>query len=234
MTSSAPSTCGRGVANRTSRSRAASTALRRPGGRARRAPSPARPSAAREASAPRHQTTRKTLSRPASAGGPQAARNPQKSSSPTSPIRMFCGLPMMVAAEPALAPPASAITNGRGSSPRRGRPAQSIGVIANTTTSLASTAESTPAGGDGQPSSAAGDAARSRSAPSTSRRSRRPRTGPRGSSARTGRSGSGSRSPRAPARRRPRRRRRARSRRASAMPVRSTLSPGQRPSAMPR
>ncbi len=52
---------------------------------------------------------------------------------------------MMVAAEPALAPPASPITKGRGSRPRRRSPAQSIGAIANTTTSLASTAESTPA-----------------------------------------------------------------------------------------
>ena len=92
-----------------------------------------------------HQTTRKTQASPARAGGAQASRNGQKSSPPTSPIRMFCGLPMMVAAEPALAPPARAITNGRASTPRRISPAHSIGVIANTTTSLASTADSVPA-----------------------------------------------------------------------------------------
>ena len=70
----------------------------------------------------RHQTTRNTQARPASAGGAQASRNGQNSSRPTSPIRMFCGLPMIVAAEPAFAPPASAITNGRGSRPRREQP----------------------------------------------------------------------------------------------------------------
>jgi hypothetical protein len=57
---------------------------------------------------------------------------------------MFCGLPMMVAAEPALAPPASAITNGRASRPRWVTPAHNSGVIAKTTTSLASTAERMP------------------------------------------------------------------------------------------
>ena len=55
---------------------------------------------------------------------------------------------MIVAAEPALAPPASAMTNGRGSRPRRTSPAHSIGVIANTTTSLASTAERIARGDD--------------------------------------------------------------------------------------
>ena len=51
---------------------------------------------------------------------------------------------MIVAAEPALAAAVSAIRNGRGSRPRRSSPSASIGVIANTTTSLASTAESRP------------------------------------------------------------------------------------------
>ena len=65
---------------------------------------------------------------------------------------------MRVAAEPALAPPASPITNGRGSRPRCTSPAQSIGVIANTTTSLASTAESTPAVATVDASRATGEA----------------------------------------------------------------------------
>jgi hypothetical protein len=66
---------------------------------------------------------------------------------------------MMVAAEPALAPPASPITNGRGSRPRCMRPAHSMGVMANTTTSLARTAESRPEVITVTASSAAGDAA---------------------------------------------------------------------------
>ena len=51
---------------------------------------------------------------------------------------------MIVAAEPALAAEVRAIRNGLGSRPRRSRPMASIGVIANTTTSFASTAESSP------------------------------------------------------------------------------------------
>ena len=51
---------------------------------------------------------------------------------------------MIVAAEPALAAAASAIRNGRGSSPRRSRPKASMGVMAKTTTSLASTADRRP------------------------------------------------------------------------------------------
>ena len=90
----------------------------------------------------------------------QAARRRSGSArnraAPTSPIRMFCGLPMMVAAEPALAPPASAITNGRGSRPRCASPAHNSGVIANTTTSLASTAERTPPAATVPASNAAG------------------------------------------------------------------------------
>ena len=43
------------------------------------------------------------------AGGPQTWLNSQKSSRPTWPIRMFCGLPITVAADPALAPPARAM-----------------------------------------------------------------------------------------------------------------------------
>ena len=117
---------------------------------------PAGPAAAIRRFRHRHQTTRKTQARPASAGGAQAARNGQNSRRPTSPIRMFWGLPMMVAAEPAFAPPASAMTNGRGSRPRRTSPAHSIGVIANTTTSLASTAARIPAVATVIASSAAG------------------------------------------------------------------------------
>ena len=64
---------------------------------------------------------------------------------------MFCGLPITVAAEPAFDAPASAIRKGRGSRPRRARPAISIGVMANTTTSLARIADSTPATSDRQP-----------------------------------------------------------------------------------
>jgi hypothetical protein len=69
---------------------------------------------------------------------------------------MFCGLPMMVAAEPALAPPASAITNGRASRPRWISPAHNTGVIANTTTSLASTAARMPPAATVPASNAAG------------------------------------------------------------------------------
>ncbi len=57
---------------------------------------------------------------------------------------MFCGLPMMVAAEPAFAAPARAIRYGRGSRPRAAMPWHSSGVIANTTTSLASTEDRPP------------------------------------------------------------------------------------------
>ena len=79
-----------------------------------------------------------------SAGTPQIARKVQKSSRPSAPSRMFCGLPIKVAAEPALVAAASAITNGRGSRPRRCAPAISSGAIAMIRMSLASTAESPP------------------------------------------------------------------------------------------
>ena len=65
---------------------------------------------------------------------------------------------MIVAAEPALAAAVSAIRNGLGSRPRRSRPRASIGVIANTTTSFASTAESRPAIATVSASKAAGPA----------------------------------------------------------------------------
>ena len=54
-------------------------------------------------------TTPNTVTSANNAGGPQAATKPQKLSRPTWPIRMFCGLPMTVVAEPALAALASAI-----------------------------------------------------------------------------------------------------------------------------
>ena len=57
---------------------------------------------------------------------------------------MFCGLPINVAAEPALIEAASAIANGRGSRPRRCAPAISKGAIATTRMSLASTADNNP------------------------------------------------------------------------------------------
>jgi hypothetical protein len=148
--------CGSGVANSTRRNKAANAAFATPGRSSAGAASSARFCGTEKRVRHCHQTTRKTQASPASAGGPQATRNRQKSSPPTSPIRMFCGLPMMVAAEPALAPPASAITNGRGSRPRPTSPAHSIGVIANTTTSFASTAARMPAAATVIPSSAAG------------------------------------------------------------------------------
>jgi hypothetical protein len=155
-TSSTPSTCGSGVANSTRRSSAATVALTSPGRSSAGGASSARLCAARKRVRHCHKITTKTQPRPATAGGAQAARNRQNSSPPTSPIRMFCGLPMIVAAEPALAPPASAMTNGRGSRPRRTSPVHSIGVIANTTTSLASTAARIPAATTVIASSAAG------------------------------------------------------------------------------
>ncbi len=57
---------------------------------------------------------------------------------------MFCGLPIRVAAEPALIEAASAIANGRGSRPRRCAPAISNGAIVMTRMSLASTADNPP------------------------------------------------------------------------------------------
>ena len=48
-------------------------------------------------------TVTKTQASATSAGKPHAAANRQKSRPPTCPITMFCGLPIRVAAEPALA-----------------------------------------------------------------------------------------------------------------------------------
>ena len=221
-----------------SRSRVANDALARPGpvelgrgGRRRRARS-----AAAKRLRQRHQTTRRHAGEAGERRRPAGERGTrQKSSPPTSPIRMFCGLPMMVAAEPALAPPASAITNGRGSRPRRSRPGAQHRRHREHDHVVGEHRREDAAGRDRQREQRRGRQPRcSRSAPSTSRRSRRRRTGPRGPSARTGRPASGSRSPPAPPRRRPRRCRRAAIAPSRAMPVRSTLSPGQRPSAMPR
>ena len=61
-----------------------------------------------------------------------------------APRRMFCGLPIRVADEPALIEAASAIANGRGSRPRRCAPASSSGAMAMTRMSLASTADNPP------------------------------------------------------------------------------------------
>ena len=58
---------------------------------------------------------------------------------------MFCGLPMMVPAEPALAAKQKPSRNGTGLRPRERVIATSSGVIATTTTSLVRTAESRPA-----------------------------------------------------------------------------------------
>ena len=57
---------------------------------------------------------------------------------------MFCGLPIRVAAEPALVAAASAIANGRGSKPRLCAPAISRGAIVMIRMSLAKTADSAP------------------------------------------------------------------------------------------
>ena len=69
---------------------------------------------------------------------------------------MFCGLPISVAADPALLAPASAMRKGRGSSPRARVPAISSGAIAKVTTSVASSADSPPHTATVQPSSMAG------------------------------------------------------------------------------
>jgi hypothetical protein len=90
------------------------------------------------------QTTAKTVTRPNSAGTPQMPMNRQKLSRPISPTRMFCGLPMSVAADPALVEAASAIANGRGSQPRARAPTINSGAIVTIRMSLASTAESAP------------------------------------------------------------------------------------------
>ena len=84
------------------------------------------------------------MSSDASAGGAHTATKFRKSRCPTWPMTMFCGLPISVAAEPALAAPASPARYGRTSRPRAASPAHSSGVITNTTTSLTSTADSTP------------------------------------------------------------------------------------------
>ena len=63
---------------------------------------------------------------------------------------MFWGLPINVAAEPALLAAARPKRNGRGSRFRALRPAQSGGVIAKTTMSLTRKAESVPLIGDRQ------------------------------------------------------------------------------------
>ncbi len=90
------------------------------------------------------QMTAKTMTRATSAGTPQATRNVAKLRLPISPIRMFCGLPMKVAAEPALVEAARAMTKGLGSRPRACTPAMSSGTRAKMTMSLASTAARAP------------------------------------------------------------------------------------------
>ena len=85
-----------------------------------------------------------TVTRLNSAGTPQMSMNRQKLSRPISPTRMFCGLPIRVAAEPALVEAASAMANGRGSKPRARAPAISKGAIVMIRMSLASTAERPP------------------------------------------------------------------------------------------
>ena len=57
---------------------------------------------------------------------------------------MFCGLPINVAAEPALVAAASAIAKGRGSKPRLLAPAIRRGAIVTIRMSLARTADSAP------------------------------------------------------------------------------------------
>jgi hypothetical protein len=56
---------------------------------------------------------------------------------------MFCGLPMMVAAEPRLLAAARPSRNGSGFMPRLSNATQTTGVKARHTISLASSAEST-------------------------------------------------------------------------------------------
>ena len=90
------------------------------------------------------QTTANTLTSENNAGGPLIARKCQKPRRPIAPSRMFCGLPISVAAEPAFVAAASAIANGRGSRPRRRAPATSSGAIAMIRMSLASTADKAP------------------------------------------------------------------------------------------
>jgi hypothetical protein len=89
-------------------------------------------------------TTPKTQTRPTTAGTPQTRRKVWKLRLPTWPMRMFCGLPMTVAAEPALLAPAKAMTKGLGSRPRLRAPAISSGVIVSTTMSLARSAVMPP------------------------------------------------------------------------------------------
>ena len=58
---------------------------------------------------------------------------------------MFCGLPMMVPAEPVLAAKQNASRNGTGFSPRDSVIETRSGVIATTTTSLVRSADRPPA-----------------------------------------------------------------------------------------
>jgi hypothetical protein len=90
------------------------------------------------------QMTAKTMQSVTIAGTPQATRKVAKLRLPISPIRMFWGLPMKVAAEPALVAAARAMTKGLGSRPRACTPAISSGTSAKITMSLASTAASAP------------------------------------------------------------------------------------------
>ena len=60
------------------------------------------------------QTTAKITTRLNSAGTAQIAGKLQKSSRPSDPIGMFCGLPIKVAAEPALVAAARAINERAG------------------------------------------------------------------------------------------------------------------------
>jgi len=59
-------------------------------------------------------------------------------------MRMFCGLPTSVAAEPTLAAQATARRNGTGSSPRVRERSITTGATASATTSFVKTAESGP------------------------------------------------------------------------------------------
>ena len=65
-------------------------------------------------------------------------------SRPMAPSKMFCGLPISVAAEPALVEAASAMAKGRGSRPRLRAPLNSMGAIAMIRMSLARTAARPP------------------------------------------------------------------------------------------
>ena len=119
--------------------------------------------------------------RPARAAPGTAASDRYRANerSSTSPISMFCGLPISVPAEPTLEAQASASRNGTGSRPRRAHTSTSTGAMARQTMSLASIAESAPAVRTTSASSAAGVDRRRPGARVTRCRSRPAGTAPR-------------------------------------------------------